>query len=191
VATRSLGRGGAAVLFTDGAPTVCQEPLSVAALADAAGAASAAERAAALTFVVNVGPDLCELHQVAIEGGTERALVVQDGDLAGPLVDAITRWTAPGISCAFSVPDAPSTDLVIDLEQARVLYTPDLRVPTVVQELPRVDGYLECLEFGGGGWYLEGPSDKRQMVLCPCSCELTRFGFLDMQFGCLEVGVPL
>ena len=183
----SRGHAGAVVLFTDGPPTACQQEPSIAALADAAGAALAADHGRAMTFVVNVGSDLCELHQVAVEGGTERAMLVRDGDDGAPLVDAFRRATAPLLSCAYSVPDSPEPDRVVDLDSVLFRYTPDLSDPSVAQQLPRVGGLPECSESPNGGWYFVDPGQRDLLRLCPCSCELTRFGFLEVDYGCRTV----
>ena len=185
-ATSGQGRAQAVVLVTDGLPTQCQETLSVPEIAEKAAEAYLTEPSVR-TFVVGIGPALSNLHQIARNGGTHEAYLIEEGDAVAQFVDALKKISLSAWTCEFGIPSAPHPGEQIDFDTVRMRYTPDLHQPDVVQEIPFLSSPSGCME-SSGGWFYDNPEAPSKVAVCPCTCSLIRVGFVDVQYGCLPIG---
>jgi len=161
------------LLMTDGKPeapvTSTCSPTSDLAI-DAA--ASCLADAGIKTYVLGVGPMLDTLHGIAQAGGTGSAYLVENGDPAQSILQALNAIRGAAIPCDFTIPEPPAGE---SLNYDRV---------TMVH----VDGtcqanYFTRVETGdvcsdaAGGWYFDVPPESgtpSSIHLCPSSCKAVK-----------------
>jgi len=118
------------------------------------------------TFVLGVGPYLTNLQQIAAAGGTKQAFLVNGGDVAAEVLDALNAIrTAAQIPCELGIPEPPSGMSL------------DLTLVNLVETTIRCDSttlvYRESVSSCGtaGGWYFDDPNAPKKIVLCKKSCD--------------------
>ena len=124
---------------------------------------------------------------IAAQGGTQKAYLIEEGDAAAQFVDALKNITLSSLTCRFGLPDAPDADHLLDVDEVRIRYTPDLSVPDVLEEVPALHTYADCFGSQMGGWYYDNPEHPTMIEVCPCTCSRFRTGFVDIQYGCTPI----
>jgi hypothetical protein len=155
-------------------------------LTEVASAASAALTSdpSIHTLVVGVGPESCDLHQIASAGGAEQALFAEQGNLTSRLIEALEDLKAKANRgpCEFEIPDPPD-GYPADLHQVRVHYTPSGAL-AAEEEVPGLDGIEACASSKCGGWYYDNLVAPARLLVCPCTCERFVLGSVRLEFGC-------
>ncbi|HET9955830.1 MAG TPA: vWA domain-containing protein [Polyangiaceae bacterium] len=182
------GRSVALLLVTDGIP---ETPLTNcgATLTDAVAAArECSSRPVPIkTYVLGIGQALSNLDQIAAAGGTQEAYLVEGGDVARMMLEALNAIRGKAsIPCQLEIPPAPSGR--------------DLDTQEVNLGLCDADGNAQSTLYVGsssdcsstGGWYYDDPANPRQILLCPTSCAIasTPGAQLYYSVGC-QTQVPI
>jgi hypothetical protein len=180
------GRKAAVVLATDGVPdqscagvSDAGRPNNLANVVQVAlGAANSSPQVK--TFVIGVGSELGALNDIAVAGGTGKAVLVDVAANADvQFLTALTQIRRDALGCDFPVPYLTS----VDLRKAQVVFVPDDGSAHVF--MPRRGDQAACLT--GQGWYFDDPLVPAKVVLCPTSCDLVtqgRTGHLKVEFAC-------
>ncbi len=172
------GRAVVVVLVTDGYPTQCQKPVSIPELE--AVAKEAWESSKIRTYVVGLDAGF-NLDSIARAGGTQSATLLDEGEPASSLVDALLGITNRQISCNYDLPQPPD-DMVVDKDKVQVLFTPSKGAQV---EIPRVGSSASCDRSANGGWFYDNPNDPKSISLCPCSCtRVQKAGHVNVTVGC-------
>jgi hypothetical protein len=181
------------LLVTDGVP---EAPVSMArgcapTLDDAVQAATSCRTGATpiKTYVVGVGPSLQNLQQIAHAGGTEKAYLVEGGNVAEQVLAALNQIRlAAAIRCELQIPTAPAGK-VLDLNLVNLLYTDPQGRRTALYNA----GDSAGCAVSGGGWFYDDPSHPQKILLCESTCNIVRYeigGELDYAIGCKTVVPP-
>jgi hypothetical protein len=167
------------VLATDGLPTNCIENKSDNVAAIAAGGL---DSAGIQTFVIGIGDGLDDLNKIAAAGGTDAALMVESGNASVEFLQALDQIRG-SVACTYKIPLPDVGDP--DYNKVNVAHTPEGGQEEV---FPRVDGEAAC-QGAAKGWYYDNPSDPKQIVLCPASCDAVQQnnGRVDVVLGCQSV----
>jgi hypothetical protein len=160
------------LLLTDGrpeAPSTCRGGAGACcpSLEDAVQAAEECRNGAGIrTFVLGVGPLLDNLEQIAVAGGTDRAYLVQGGDVATEVLTALNRIRGDAaIPCELALPEPPLGDALapdevnLEYEGAQCVLTPFAAVASAA----------DCGDEDG--WHYDDPAAPERILLCPRSCE--------------------
>ncbi len=155
------------LLVTDGVPEV---PVTDGCNASVGDAANAAEECLGgtpeiKTYVLGVGQALDNLNEIAEAGGTDQAYLVDGGDVANAVLEALNAIRADAaIPCELQIPEPPEGE-TLDLNQVNigVCSAAGENVPTYFVETPE-----GC--SGDGGWYYDTSGAEPKVVLCESSC---------------------
>ena len=176
----------AVVYATDGYPKGCTNN-TIDAAATLAKAGFAATPSIPV-YVLGVGPNLTDLNNIAVSGGTNKALLVDTTqDAAAQLTAALATIRGNAVlDCTYSIPAAPAGQ-VLEPGKVNVNYTNAMGVVTkVLQDPPGV----ACDK--GTGWQYS--ADGKQINLCGAACTAVKAdpgGKIQVLFGCTtEVGNP-
>jgi hypothetical protein len=160
------------LLLTDGkpeAPATCQggDGPCCPSLSDAVTAAEECRTGAAIkTYVLGVGPLLDNLAQIAVAGGTERAYLVEGGDVSAQVLDALNRIRGDAaIPCQLQLPQPPNGQTLV-YDQVNLEYESSECEPTLFYAVP---GATDC--GTDDGWYYDDSSHPQSIQLCPRSCD--------------------
>jgi hypothetical protein len=133
------------------------------------------------TFVIGIGSSTTNLNGIAMAGGTEKALMVEDGPTAQEaLASALDRIRGSVLPCEFLIPTPPK-DQVLDFNRVNVSFTATGQsTPRVI---PRVSDLSQCT---GDGWAYDNPAAPTLIRLCPMTCDSLRgaTGTFDIILGC-------
>jgi hypothetical protein len=139
-------------------------------------------------YVLGVGQQLQNLAQIAQAGGTERAYLVEGGDVTAQVLTALNaiRGNA-AIPCQLRVPSAPAGQQ-LDLTRVNVSYCNGARES---QTFFYVGNQGAC-DAQRGGWYFDDPASPQQILLCDTSCNTVSQpgGSLVTTLGCGRVEIP-
>jgi hypothetical protein len=169
----SVGHEVVILLLTDGkpeAPFTCQGgggPCCPT-LSDAVEAAEECRSGtgAIKTYVLGVGPLLGNLEEIAVAGGTERAYLVEGGDVTGQVLNALNRIRGDAaIPCQLQLPHPPEGQ-TLRYDQVNLSYADFACVDTTFYS---VQSGAEC--GTEDGWYYDDPSNPTTIQLCPQSCD--------------------
>jgi hypothetical protein len=160
------------LLLTDGrpeAPTTCNGGSGECCptLDDAVQAADQCRNEVGVrTFVLGVGPLLDNLQQIAVAGGTDQAYLVQSGDVAGQVLQALNRIRgSAAIPCELALPEAPVGD-ALALDEVNLEYEGAECARTPFSSVASAD---DCGD--DDGWYYDDPASPNRILLCPRSCD--------------------
>jgi len=187
------GRQTVILLLTDGkpeAPVTCSGDTGPCCptLLDAADAARECFDSDALikTYVLGVGPLLRNLEEIAIAGGTERAYLVEGGNVSAEVLDALNSIRGAALPCQFELPEPPAGQ-TLAYDRVNITYANAVCEPSHYY-------YVETPEQCGdeGGWYYDDPAAPARVELCPSSCDQVSVpgGRLLFSVGC-ETRVPI
>lgn len=182
------------LLITDGvpeAPVTSQQPGGCnPTLEDAVTATEAcnADQGGMKTYVIGVGPSLSNLDQIAAAGGTDKAYLVEGGDVGTKVLDALNSIRgAAQIPCEMKIPPPPDGQ-TIDHTRVNIVFV-DGKAET--HDLLAVDGEAGCQD--DDGWYYDDAAAPKTIRLCERSCSLVKGdvkGRLEVAFGCATVTRP-
>jgi hypothetical protein len=161
------------LLMTDGKPeapvtTTCMPTSELAVQAAATCFADAGIK----TYVLGVGPMLETLHGIAEAGGTGSAYLVESGDPAQSILNALNRIRGAAIPCDFSIPEPPAGE-TLNYELVNMVHVDS-------SCLANAFSYVETQTACGdtGGWYFDvppgGATAPSQIHLCPKSCDAVK-----------------
>jgi hypothetical protein len=160
------------LLLTDGrpeAPSTCRGGVGQCcpSLDDAIQAAEDCRSTAGIrTFVLGVGPLLDNLQQIATAGGTERAYLVQGGDVGIEVLEALNRIRGDAaIPCELALPDPPSGE-TLSLDEVNLEHEGAECERTLFSA---VASAAECGDEDG--WHYDDPAAPSRIRLCPRSCD--------------------
>jgi hypothetical protein len=173
------GRATSVVLVTDGFPTQCQSPVSI---ADIAGVASAARNAAPFvrTFVIGLAAGF-NLDSIAAAGGTSHAYLVDEGDVSASFAHTLSNISDSRIVCDYDIPPAPNSNVALDYDHVQLLYSP---ASGATEQVPRLTSSAACGRNPNGGWYYDDESHPTRISVCPCTCARFAAGRVDVRLGC-------
>jgi hypothetical protein len=187
-------RGVVILLVTDGkpeAPVSCAGGGCCPTIDDAEAAARAcSDRAPNIpTYVLGVGPELDLLNRIAEAGGTKRAYLVGNEDVAQNVLAALATIRGDAaIPCSLEIPKAPQGDSV---DFSRVNLFAGQSGIDCLSPIYHVTEASGCGE--DGGWYYDDPDAPTTVELCPVSCDtVSRPGSrLQFSIGCTTIGDPV
>ncbi len=180
------------LLLTDGkpeAPVTCQNGSGPCcpSLPDAVEAATACRegKKGIRTYVLGVGPLLGNLAEIAEAGGTERAYLVEGGDVSAQVLEALNRIRGDAIPCEFQLPPPPSGQELTGL--VNITYASPSCEPSYYYH---VETQADCTD--DGGWYYDDAAAPEKVLLCPASCDQVAQpgGRLLFTVGCTTREVP-
>jgi hypothetical protein len=172
------GRRIALALVTDGIPNDCTSTVD-----NVAALARTAAMGGIFTFVVGVGPALGSLNMIAMAGGTNNAIIVDNGN-ADQFIAALKtiQTQASRLACAYAIP--PPSQGMLDPNKVNVTFSPTGN-PAMATTLARVASRDQCGPMGG--WYYDNPMMPTSVNLCDASCQLANSSTMaevSLQFGC-------
>lgn len=173
------GRATSVVLVTDGFPTQCQSPVSI---ADISAVASAARTAAPFvrTFVIGLAAGF-NLDSIAVAGGTNHAYLVDEGDVSTSFARTLSNISDSSIVCEYEVPSTTDPNLMLDYDHLQLVYSP---ASGAAEEVPRLEAGSSCGRNPNGGWYYDNPLKPAHLLVCPCTCARFAAGRVDVRLGC-------
>ena len=188
------GRATIVLLVTDGLPfsqapdpstgeTVgCDDSVvSIAQLAEAGVTSPQQIR----TFVIGISAGVSNLEAIASAGGGQ-AFIIGEGDLETQFAEALLNIVAAPIACDLAVPDAPSSDQVIDPEFVAVSFTS--AATNTRAEIPKLQTSTDCgIVRNGQGWFFDDPITPSMISLCPSTCQGLGAGAVNVELGCAPV----
>jgi Mg-chelatase subunit ChlD len=188
------GRGVVILLVTDGkpeAPVSCSSGGCCPTIDDAESAAFACHDDAphVPTYVLGVGPELDLLNRIAVAGGTKRAYLVGNEDVAANVFLALSKIRGDAaIPCKLEIPVAPPGD---SLDFAAVNLLEGQSGDDCLLPLHHVGEASNCGD--GPGWYYDDSAAPMSVELCPASCaSVSRPGSrLRFSVGCATIGDPV
>lgn len=171
------------LLVTDGVPetpiTLCPNV----SLPDAVQAATeCANNSGIPVYVLGVGAALQNLSQIATAGGTQQAYLVESGDVAAQVLQALQTIRGEAtIQCEYRIP-APPPGQVFDPTKVNVRLTS----PTGQQTIYNVPSINDC-NPAEGGWFYDDPVNPTKIQLCGSTCDAVTIqtqSSLDLALGC-------
>jgi hypothetical protein len=177
------GRATVVVLVTDGFPTQCQNPVSVSEIAAVAKQA-AQVTPPVRTYVVGLAAGTLapfNLDSIASSGGTQKALLVNEGDITQSFVTTLLNISNDKLACEYTIPTSNDPNLPLDPNKVQVVYTPAVGAP---EEIPRAQSLADCATSSAGGWYYDSPTSPSKILVCPCTCSRFAAGKVDIRLGC-------
>ena len=183
-AASNPGHTVAVVYATDGYPRGCSSSNSISNAAQAA--AQALQGTPSIrTYVLGVGPNLTDLNQIAVSGGTSQAYFVDTGQNVGAQLTAALASirTSVSLECTYAVP-APPTGQQLDYGKVNVRYTNGAGDQN---DLPRDPSTSDCNQ----GWQYS--ADRTQITLCGSTCDAVKSdpdAKIDILLGCTTVVGP-
>jgi hypothetical protein len=138
------------------------------------------------TYVLGVGPMLDNLDSIAAAGGTERAYLVEGGDVANQVLEALRTIRGDAIPCTMGLPTPPG-GLALAYDEVNITYASPSCEPTYYSYVETIDS---CPDEGG--WYYDDPNAPENIKLCPTSCDQVSVpgGKLVFTVGCETRTVP-
>lgn len=138
------------------------------------------------TYVLGVGPLLSNLKDIAEAGGTGDAYLVEGGDVASEVLNALRTIRGEAIPCQMALPSPPDGQELV-LNQVNITYASPSCEPTYYS-------YVETIDLCGeeGGWYYDDPNAPQHIQLCPTSCDQVSVpgGKLVFTVGCATREIP-
>jgi Mg-chelatase subunit ChlD len=188
------GRGVVILLVTDGkpeAPVSCAGGSCCPTIDDAEAAALACNDEApnVPTYVLGVGPELDLLNRIAAAGGTKRAYLVGNEDVAANVLAALSTIRGDAaIPCTLEIPEPPPGGTI---DPAAVNLFAGQSGVECLSPIYHVTDVTGCAEEGG--WYYDNPDSPSAVELCAASCEsVSRPGSrLRFSVGCATIGDPV
>jgi hypothetical protein len=189
-----LGRGVVILLVTDGkpeAPVSCTNGGCCPTIDDAESAAFACHDEAPYvpTYVLGVGPELDLLNRIAVAGGTKRAYLVGNEDVAQNVLAALSKIRGDAeIPCKLEIPEPPPGE---SLDFGTVNLFEGESGVDCLSPIYYVGEATSCGDQGG--WYYDDAGAPNAVELCPASCEsVSRPGSrLRFSVGCATLIDPV
>ncbi len=186
VDTALAGRGKTVIVFaTDGLPQGCTNN-SIQAAGTVVGAVSSTIK----SYVIGVGANLSALNDLALKGGTSKALLVSNANTtqaSADLTAALSQIRGASLACEYGMPQPPAGQQ-LDINKVNVLFT-------------LAGGTAETLPYSADcsnpkGWRYDNAAAPTKITLCQGACEDVKAtagsqAKLDVVVGCkTEGGTP-
>jgi hypothetical protein len=174
------GKKVAIVMVTDGQPAFCDGN----SVDSTAGAAADGLVAGIPTYVLGVGDSITDLNQIAEEGGTTEATIINGAtpeETQQALLDKINEIRGQQISCEMTIPEPPEGQ-TLDPLKINVEYSAG-------GETKRLLMNEDCAD--GSGWHYDDLSNPTKITLCSDTCDEVKAqpdAALNVVFGC-EVAI--
>jgi len=139
------------------------------------------------TYVLGVGQALDSLNAIAAAGGTDQAYLVESGDVAGSVLEALNAIRADAaIPCTLPVPPPPNGG-VLDYNKVNLGICDAAGDTVATAYVPSAD---DCQ--GPGNWYYEDTSTGKNITLCDATCDTVTAAGAKLFFnvGCTRVDEP-
>jgi hypothetical protein len=186
VDTALAGKGKTVIVFaTDGLPQGCNNN-SIQAAGNVVGAVSSTIK----SYVIGVGSNLTALNDLAVKGGTTKALLVSNANTTQASMDltaALAQIRGASLACEYALP-APPAGQQLDINAVNVQFTLAGGTP---QTLPYS---ADC--SNPKGWRYDSATAPTKITLCQTACDDVRAtagteSKLDVVLGCkTEGGTP-
>jgi hypothetical protein len=176
---QATGKKTAVVLVTDGEPNDCNSDLASTASAAGAGLPDIE------TYVIGVGDLLTNLDQIAMGGGTTKALIVSTTNpaaISADFVKVLGGIRSKALSCEYPMGQPPNGEM-LDINKVNIQFTPKGGTVTTL------DYSADC--SNGSGWKYDDPAMPTKIIICPTSCNTllaNADGKIDIVFGCKTAG---
>jgi hypothetical protein len=136
------------------------------------------------TFVLGIGPNLTDLNQIAMSGGTNNALIIDTSqDVGQQLIDRLNQIREDVIiECTYTIPSPPPGQ-TLDYGAVNV----SIETPSGTTVVPQDDPSGTC----DSGWQYS--QDMSQIILCGSTCDdvqNTDGAVLHVGFGCQTIREP-
>jgi hypothetical protein len=187
-ASQHVDRRAVLVLATDGIPDDTCAGQSFTPPNSLTNAAAMARQLAEGTppipvFVIGVGSELAALDQIAVAGGTQRAILVEVGsDTNRKFLNALDGIRRRSLGCEYAIP-APSTG-EIDFAAVNVRFS---QAGSEAETFFYVANAAACGAEARGSWHYDDAARPTKIVLCPSTCSRVSSatdGRVDTVFGC-------
>ena len=170
------------VYMTDGYPLGCDGGNNTIANAASVAADGFSGSPSIRTFVLGIGPNLTDLNQIAMSGGTGQAIFINTGmDVNQQLLDALNAIREDvSVDCTYTIP-TPANGQTIDPAKVNVRITTSAGTRDVGMDDPS--------DSSCNGW--EYSNDMSQIVLCGDACDAIQNDpspGLEVVFGCRVTG---
>lgn len=181
----------AVVLVTDGLPTMCGAQPMDDNIQTVANLAAAGPENGIPVYVIGVdtpegsigseNDSIANLNQVAEQGGTESAFIIDTGDVDKTVADflaVVQKIKESTFSCNMPIPSAPAGQ-TFDATKVNVAFKTDTQTDLVYSP--------DCSEEWG--WHYDSETAPTTIILCDTACTSVKTysstaGSLDIQFGC-------
>ncbi len=180
------GRGKTVIVFaTDGLPQGCNNN-SIQAAGNVVGVVSSTIK----SYVIGVGANLTALNDLAVKGGTSKALLVSNANTTQASMDlttALSQIRGASLACEYALP-APPAGQKLDINAVNVQFTLAGGTP---QTLPYS---ADC--SNAKGWRYDSATAPTKITLCQTACDDVKAtagteSKLDVVLGCkTEGGTP-
>jgi hypothetical protein len=175
------GRSSGVVLVTDGTATTCA-PGTISDLATVVAKAFVTEpRVRTFVVVLGASGNVADLDQLALAGGTERAMVIDGAGATASLNRALSGLSNASLACTFSLPPASEGATPPDVS---LLYTDAAGVDHAV---PKLAGLSACARNGDEGWYFDDDRAPTEVEMCTQTCASLAAGTARIAIGCPPV----
>jgi len=135
------------------------------------------------TFVIGVGSELTSLDQIAVAGGTTKAILLDvSKNVEAAFLKALNDIRSRA-SCEFKIP--PAQGGKIDFTQVEI----DFELKGVTESFHEVKDRASCPP-SADGWYFDKPDKPTKIMLCDDTCtkvQASEDGKLSIRFGCVYV----
>jgi len=183
------GRTAVIVLATDGIPDkTCLVPQPDALPNNLQNAVQLAKDGAIAdpaisTFVIGVGSELTALDQIAVAGGTSKAILLDvSKNVEAAFLKALNDIRRRA-SCEFKIP--PAQGGKIDFTQVEI----EFEIGSSTESFGVVKDKQSC-PANATGWYYDKPDNPTKIILCDDTCnkvQASEDGKLSIRFGCVYV----
>ncbi|MBL9110051.1 MAG: hypothetical protein JNM74_12290, partial [Myxococcales bacterium] len=180
------GKGKTVIVFaTDGLPQDCNGNTIA-----AAGNAVATVSSTIKSYVIGVGNLLTPLNELAVKGGTTKAILVSTANTTQASTDLTTALSAirgESLACEYAMPAAPQGQ-TLDINKVNVQFTLEGGQP---ETLPYS---ADCSNMKG--WRYDNAQAPTKITLCQNACDNVKAvagtkAKLDVVLGCkTEGGTP-
>ena len=166
----------AMVLVTDGIPAGCDSSIN-----NVSNVAAAALAEQIPTYTIGVGGDLDALNDIAIAGGTEEAVLINDADpqaTQAKLAERLSEIRTASASCEVAIPEPPAGKTFDPLKVSTEINSPEGDAQVVAYN-------VDCAS--GAGWRYDQLDNPTTILLCPQTCQALRAEearTLSVVFGC-------
>jgi hypothetical protein len=173
------------VYMTDGYPLGCNGGDNTIANAAMVAADGYSGTPSIRTFVLGIGPNLTDLNQIAMSGGTNNALIIDTSqDVGQQLIDRLNQIREDVVvDCAYTIPPAPGGQT---LDYGRVNVSITTGAGDTI-DVSQDDPSGTC----DSGW--EYSPDMSQILLCGTTCDMVKNdpgASLSVGFGCQTIREP-
>jgi hypothetical protein len=147
------------LLITDGEPSEC---MSTVASVSQVATEGVSQNPSIPTFVLGLGLNLTNIHQIAQAGGTNQAFIV-DPNSGAAFTQAMNSIRGQALPCDYALPNSGN----VDPQKVNIEFTPVGGAPRLVVHV----GDAANCDPNTGGWYYDNPTAPTRAIVCPQTCQ--------------------